>query len=177
MNFTNNRLSMAVLILSFALLIGGGIVLTADRSAAAGDYAGIPLRSDIQDGGYYLSTTVQAEFAVAVQQLKDALRAEGFGVLSEIDFQGKMEEKIGAELPPYVILGACNPPLANAVYQDEGWIGTLMPCSFVVRQLDDGSVGVGATNPMLLPMATGNPDLELAARELADLVSRVLGAL
>lgn len=177
MNFTDSRLSLAVLLLSFALLIGAGVVLAEDLPVPTDGPAQVALPDSIDNGGYYLSVTVDTDFATTIENVRAALTDEGFGVLTEIDLEAKLEEKLRTQIPPYMILGACHPPLAHAVYVDEGWIGAMMPCNFVIREMGDGTVAVGAENPLMLPVATGNPELELAARELTAAVGRVLAAL
>ena len=177
MNFTDSRLSLAVLLLSFALLIGAGVVLAEDLPVPTDDSAAVALPDLIDNGGYYLSVSVETDFPATTENVRAALEHEGFGVLTEIDLQAKLEEKLGTQIPQYLILGACNPPLAHAVYVDEGWIGAMMPCNFVIREMGDGTVAVAAKNPLMLPVATGNPELEVAARELTAAVGRVLEAL
>jgi uncharacterized protein (DUF302 family) len=177
MNFTNSRLSLAVLLLSFALLIGAGVVMARETPVLAGERAMQQLPADAEHGGYYLSTAVDTDYETTLGNVRAALAEEGFGILWETDLRDKFAEKLAVQIPPYRILGACNPTLANAVYQQEGWIGTLMPCNVVVRELEDGSVAVAIQNPLMLPQATGNPDVQPAAGELAAAASRVLGRL
>jgi len=177
MNFTNNRLSLAVLLLSFALLIGAGVVLAKEAPVLAGERAQQLLPASVEHGGYYLSVAVDTDFDATLSNVRAALAQEGFGILWETDLRDKFAEKLAVQIPPYRILGACNPPLANAVYQHEGWIGTLMPCNVVVRELADGTVAVAIQNPLMLPQATGNPEVQPAAGELAAAAGRVLAAL
>jgi len=178
MNFTTNRLNLAVLLLSFALLIGAGVVMAGDVPTAATQPAPPPaMAPGVTNAGYYLSTTVNTDFATTVDHLRAALADEGFGVLTEVDMQAKFKEKLEEDIPPYLILGACNPPLASAVYSQEDWIGILLPCNFVVRELPDGTVMVGAQNPLTLPEATGNAELEALSRKLTGAVGSVLSAL
>jgi uncharacterized protein (DUF302 family) len=108
---------------------------------------------------YYYRTPVGLPFADAVERAKDELKALGFGVLWEMDFQAKMKEKLDKDIPPYMILGACHPGLAYDVYAHEDWIGILMPCNVVVRELADGTIEVGMKNALNLPRATGNDEL------------------
>ena len=85
---------------------------------------------------YTLSTTTSQPFEAAVQHVRDELKAEGFGILSEIDVQATLREKLGVDEEPYLILGACNPPLAHQALSAEPDLGTLLPCNVVIYQRD-----------------------------------------
>ena len=89
--------------------------------------------------GYTLSVTTDLPFREAVERVRDELKEEGFGVLCEIDVQATLREKLGVEQEPYVILGACNPPLAHRALSAEPELGTLLPCNVVVYRRDDGT--------------------------------------
>lgn len=96
---------------------------------------------------YSIRTTVDLPFAEAVEQTKLALAEQSFGVLSEIDLQQKLKEKLGVDMPPYLILGACNPPLAQRALEAEPEIGLLLPCNVIVYETEDGRTHVAAVDP------------------------------
>ena len=124
--------------------------------------------------GYTLSTTVHRPFAEVLEATRDALKEQGFGILTEIDLADTLMTKIGAEIPPQVILGACRPPLAHAATQAEPSIGVFLPCNVVVREGDDGTTVVEAMDPGAMVQVTGN---EALADVAADARSRISTAL
>ena len=106
----------------------------------------------------------KTDFAASVERVSTALKAEGFGILTEIDVQATMKNKLGLDVPAHRILGACNPPLAHKALQAEPDIGLLLPCNVIVRQDADDKVTVGFLDPQLMVSLTGNPKI----REVAD---------
>ena len=98
---------------------------------------------------------MHASFATAMQRTRDALKAEGFGVLTEIDMQAAFKEKLGREFRPYVILGACNPPLAFSALSADPQVGLLLPCNVTVEAADEGETVVRLVDPMRLMAASG----------------------
>lgn len=126
--------------------------------------------------GYGISTTVSGEFADVVEQTRQALAAEGFGVLTEIDVAATMKAKLDVDLAPYLILGACNPPLAHEALGIEPSLGLLLPCNVVVREVD-GSVVVEAIDPDAMVGATGNPDLHHIATEAGARLTRAIDSI
>lgn len=112
---------------------------------------------------YYFSRTVDAGFPDTVARVKVALSAEGFGILSEIDIAATMKAKIGADMPAYLILGACNPKLAYEALQLEDRIGLMLPCNVIVRDRGGGRTEVAAIDPVASMLAIDNPPLKQAA--------------
>ena len=126
---------------------------------------------------YGFHTTLKGPFDSAVQRVLDALKAEGFGALSDIDLQKAMKEKLGKDIAPHRILGACNPPLAYKALQAEAEIGLLLPCNVTVRQGDGDDVIVGFLNPDLMVQLTGNAAMQEVAKDASARLHRVREAL
>ena len=123
--------------------------------------------------GYAIGRKLEQPFEQAVQRVKDELQKEGFGVLSEIDVQATLRAKLGEEIEPYLILGACNPQLAHRGLQVEPDLGVLLPCNVVVRR-SEGSTYVAAMEPKSALQLADNPHLEPIAREARERLERVI---
>jgi uncharacterized protein (DUF302 family) len=131
-----------------------------------------------QTSRYGLGITVPMDYPHAVARTKEALAAEGFGVLSEIDVAATMKKKLDVEFRPYVILGACNPPLAHRALMAERDIGLLLPCNVVVYADDvPGRSVVAAMDPVEALSLTGNADIAPLAAEVKARLSRALEAI
>ena len=115
---------------------------------------------------YYLSRTVDAAFDEVVQRVTAALKEEGFGVLTDIDVQATLKAKLGADMPPYRILGACNPSFAHQALQIEDKLGVLLPCNVIVRDAGGGQTEVAAIDPVAAMDRTGNPELASISEEV-----------
>ena len=126
-----------------------------------------------------IGTTIRLniDFESALARVTEALKAEGFGVLTEIDVKETMKRKLGEEYSPYTILGACNPHIAHRALQIAPEIGLLLPCNVVVRQLDAEKTEVSIVNPMDMMGIIGKPELEPVASEAHERLQRVVKAL
>ena len=127
---------------------------------------------------YGISTTVPLDYDAAVARTKEALAAEGFGILSEIDVAATMKKKLDVDFRPYVILGACNPPLAHRALTAERDIGLLLPCNVIVYADDlPGRSVVAAMDPVEALQLTGNDALAPLAEDVKARLTRVLESL
>jgi uncharacterized protein (DUF302 family) len=126
---------------------------------------------------YYLATTRAMDFNAAVQRVTAALKQEGFGVLTDIDVQATLKAKLGVDVPPYRILGACNPSFAHQALQLENKLGVLLPCNVIVREAAPGQVEVAAIDPVTSMERTGNANLEAVAGEVRSRLQRVIDTL
>jgi uncharacterized protein (DUF302 family) len=123
--------------------------------------------------GYTLSTTSELDHADAVERVRDELKADGFGVLCEIDVRATLKEKLGVDGDPYVILGACNPPLAHEALATEPELGALLPCNVVVYERDHGT-HIAAIDAERMLSIVANDQLAPIAAQVRDKLARVI---
>lgn len=124
---------------------------------------------------YAMTVTTKNSFADTVTAVREALDAQGFGILSEIDIQATLRAKLDVETPPQVILGACRPPLAHRALEIEPSVGLLLPCNVVVRALDDDNTLVEALDPAVMVSLTGNDALRPIAEDASQRLTAALG--
>jgi len=126
---------------------------------------------------YYFAKSLSLGFDEAVARTILALKDEGFGVLTDIDVAATMKAKVGADLRPYRILGACNPALALEALKLEDKVGTMLPCNVVVQEVAPGTVEVAAIDPVASMAAIDNPALKEKAEAVRAKLERVIAAL
>jgi uncharacterized protein (DUF302 family) len=126
---------------------------------------------------YYFSKTLNESFDNAIQKVIDALKAEGFGILTEIDIKATLKKKLDVDFYNYKILGACNPPFAYKALLAEDKIGTMLPCNVIVQEKVPGQIEVSAVDPAASMQAIENKDLQDIATEIRTKLQKVIEAL
>lgn len=126
---------------------------------------------------YGIRTTVKTSYEDTIPRVTEALKQEGFGILTQIDVKDTLKKKLNVEFPKYVILGACNPPLAHQALSSETEIGLLLPCNVIVYEGKDGRTVVAAQDPDAALGIVGNPALAPIAKEARERLARVIEAL
>ena len=126
---------------------------------------------------YHFTKTIDLPFDQAVLRVTEALKREGFGVLTDIDVSATLKSKLGVEFRPYRILGACNPPLAHRALELEDKIGTMLPCNVIVQEHGAGNVEVSAVDPAASMQAIQNPALAEVAEDVRGRLQKVVDSL
>lgn len=126
---------------------------------------------------YYIKKEVKGlSFEQAIQKVTEALKDEGFGILTEIDVSETLKKKLDVDFKPYIILGACNPPYAHEALKSEDFIGLMLPCNVIVKQESD-HIDVAAVDPLASMQAVENEGLEMIALEIRNKLETVIESL
>lgn len=120
---------------------------------------------------YHISATASGTIDEVVDRVTTSLRDQGFGVLMDLNIQKTLKDKIGAEIPAYRVLGACNPTFAYQAISAEAHIGTMLPCNVLLRETDDGAVEISAVDPVASMQAVGNAELSSIAASVRERLS------
>lgn len=126
---------------------------------------------------YYIETKVKSDYASAIARTKEALKKEGFGVLSEIEFHKILKEKLDIPFRKYTVLGACNPPFAHKALLLEDKIGTMLPCNVVVQQIDNDTTEIAAVDPLVSMQGVNNAALNEIATIIKNKLEKVISSL
>lgn len=126
---------------------------------------------------FTINKTLSSNFGETIKKVTEELKKEGFGIITEIDLQGKFKEKLNLDFRNYTILGACNPALAHKAIQQESRIGAMLPCNVVVQEHEGGVVEVSAINPLGSIGAVENEALRAVAGEVSEKLQAVVDRL
>lgn len=123
---------------------------------------------------YYFTKTIKSSFDSALQKVTEALKTEGFGILTEIDMKATLKKKLDVDFYNYKILGACNPPFAYKALQAEDKIGTMLPCNIIIQEKITGQIEVSAINPATSMLLIKNLELQDLAMEIGARLQKVI---
>jgi uncharacterized protein (DUF302 family) len=115
---------------------------------------------------YYISTTLNTSFESARAKVEEALKDEGFGVISEVDMQEKLKDKLNVDFRKYTVLGACNPPMAYDALQTENKVGLLLPCNVILQEIAPNKIEVASIDPFVSMQIVDNDELSRIAKEV-----------
>jgi uncharacterized protein (DUF302 family) len=127
-----------------------------------------------QDSGMFIKKNVTGDFEQIVEKVKQEFKQVGFGVITEIDMDQKLEEKLDVDLKPYKILGVCNPGFAYKALQAEPNIGVFLPCKVIIRQMDGNNVEVVSSDPAMLMRMLNNEELNKLADEVSVKIKKAI---
>ena len=147
------------------------------NAASARGVIYVPLHHPEHAMSYYFAKTLPVGFDEAVRRATEALKQQGFGIITEIDVTQTLKAKIGVDFRKYRILGACNPKLAHEALQVEDKIGTMLPCNVVVQDVGGNKTEIAAIDPVASMEAVDNARLKQAAQHVQSLLRQVIDAL
>jgi uncharacterized protein (DUF302 family) len=162
--------------LEISIILESNIRTNSNSSGHQRHYNGVSLDNGIIEmkTNFGFGKPINANFDDAITQVTDELQKEGFGVLTEIDVAATLKKKLGEDMPPYKILGACNPPLAHQAVTAVPEIGLLLPCNVLVREDDTGQVHVSFMDPGAVLGLVDVPEVEPLAAEVKERLTRVM---
>lgn len=123
---------------------------------------------------YYFAKTLHLDFETAIQRVTEALQANGFGIITEIDLKATFKKKIDRDFRPYRILGACNPNYAFGALQLEDKIGAMLPCNVIVQETGPNEVEIAAVDPVASMMAIDNDELKTLAAQVGAMLKKMV---
>ena len=126
---------------------------------------------------YEISTIITLNYDESIKKVTEALKKEGFGILTEIDVKATLKNKLDVDFERYIILGACNPPFAKKVLDIDRSIGLLLPCNVVVQELKDGTTKVSAFDPEAMLVLVNNPQIQPIAQEIKHKLQNAIHSL
>ncbi len=126
---------------------------------------------------YYINKIILTDFEAAIAKVTEALKKEGFGVISDIDIQGKFKEKLNVDFRKYRILGACNPSIAFQALTNEDKIGTMLPCNVIVQEIGENQIEVAAVDPIASMQAIENEKMGSLALQVKATLQKVIDSL
>jgi uncharacterized protein (DUF302 family) len=126
---------------------------------------------------YYIKTTISGSFESARAKVEKALKDEGFGIISEVDMQEKLKDKINVDFRKYTVLGACNPPIAYESLQVESKVGLLLPCNVILQELEPGKIEVASIDPFVSMQIVDNDELSKIALSVKEKLENAINSL
>lgn len=117
---------------------------------------------------FYISKTIEASFDDAIDRVTKSLADQGFGILTDIDVKAVMKKKLDVDYRPYRILGACNPTFAHQALSISSLIGTMLPCSVIVQEMESGEIEVAVIDPAAAMSVVDNPELDALSKEVRE---------
>ena len=126
---------------------------------------------------YYIAKKLAVSFEDGISKVTEELKKEGFGIISEINIQDKLKEKLNVDFRKYKILGACNPPFAYEALQNEDKIGTMLPCNIIVQEYGENNIEIAAINPLVSMQGVDNIKLGDLAAKVSDKLEKIINSL